>query len=90
MSEKRWLCLALSVAVILISSQIVAAMEVLHYSSTLEPDIFGKSLKGTVRIRFVADSTEAEFNCRDLAIDSVRLAGAALKFSVMGHRLRVT
>ena len=90
MSEKRWLCLALSVAVILISSQVAGAMDVLHYAATLEPDIAGKSVKGTVRIRFITDSQEAEFNCGDLAIDSVRLGGAALKFSVVDHKLRVT
>ncbi|HJY28698.1 MAG TPA: M1 family metallopeptidase [Pyrinomonadaceae bacterium] len=90
MSEKRWLCLALSVVVILISSQVAGAMDVLHYSATLEPDIAAKSVKGTVRIRFVTDTQETEFNCGDLTIDSVRLADAALKFSVGAHRLRVT
>ena len=90
MSEKRWLCLALSIVAILISSHAVAALDVLHYSATLEPDIFAKSVKGTVQIRFVTDSQEVEFNCGDLAIDSVRLGGAALKFSVVAHRLRVT
>src|SRR5215510_11370591 len=81
MSEKRWLCLALSVAVILISSHVAAALEVLHYTATLEPDIAGKSVKGMVGIRFVSDLQEAEFNCGNLSIDSVRLAGTALKFS---------
>lgn len=90
MSEKRWLCLALSVVAILISGQVARGLDVLHYSATLEPDIAGKSVKGSVQIRFVSDSPEAEFNCGDLAIDSVRLAGTALKFSVMDHRLRVT
>ena len=89
MSEKRWLCLALSVVVILIWIQIAGAMDVLHYSATLEPDFAAKSVKGTVRIRFVTDIQEAEFNCGDLAIDSVRLAGAALKFSVLDHRLKI-
>src|SRR6185503_18671674 len=89
MSEKRWLCLVLSVVAILISSQVACALDVLHYAATLEPDIAGKSVKGTVRIRFVTDSPEAEFNCGDLAIDSVRLAGATLKFSVVEHRLRI-
>ena len=90
MAEKRWLCLALIVVAILITSQAAHGMDVLHYAATLEPDIAGKSVKGTVHIRFVTDSTEAEFNCGDLAIDSVRLAGTALKFSVLDHRLRVT
>src|ERR1044071_6801150 len=92
MSEKNWLCLALLVFGILISGRVAhaAALDVLHYSATLEPDIAGKSVKGTVRIRFSTESQEAEFNCGDLSIDSVRLAGAALKFSVVDHRLRVS
>ena len=65
-------------------------VDVLHYSVTLEPDIAAKSVKGTVRIRFSTESDEAELNCGDLTIDSVRLAGAALKFSVMDHRLAVS
>ena len=65
-------------------------LDVLHYSVTLEPDIAAKSVKGTVRIRFSTESQEVEFNCGDLAINSVRLAGAALKFSVMDHRVRVS
>jgi aminopeptidase N len=92
MSKKSWLCLALIVVAVLISGRTAqaAALDVLHYSATLEPDIAGKSVKGTVRIRFSTESQEAEFNCGDLAIDSVRLAGAALKFSVVDHRLRVS
>src|SRR5215212_1118440 len=92
MSEKSWLCLALIILGILISGRVAhaAALDVLHYSATVEADIAGKSVKGTVRIRFSSDSQEAEFNCGDLAIDSVRLAGAPLKFSVADHRLRVS
>jgi aminopeptidase N len=90
MSEKRWLCLALSAVAILIFAQVASALDVLHYTATLEPDIVAKSVKGTVHIRFVTDSQEAEFNCGNLAVDSVRLAGAALKFSVADHRLRVS
>ena len=89
MTEKRWLCLALSVVAILISSHVAHAMDVVHYDATLEPDIAGKSVKGTVRIRLVTDSPEAEFNCGDLAIDSVRFAGATLKFTVADHKLRI-
>jgi len=89
MTEKRWLCLALSVLAILISSYVANAMDVVHYAATLEPDIAGNSVQGTVRIRFVTDSTEADFDCGDLAIDSVRLAGATLKFSLVDHRLRI-
>jgi len=90
MAEKRWLGIALGVLAILVYGQVAKALDVLHYAVTLEPEIAGKSVKGTVRIRFVADTPEVEFNCGDLAIDSVRLAGSALKFSVMDHRLRVS
>lgn len=91
MSKNRWLCLAVVVLGILISSRIThAAQDVLHYTATLEPDIAGKSVKGTVRIRFSTDSQQAEFNCGDLAIDSVRRAKTALKFSVRDRRLIVT
>src|ERR1051326_4588885 len=68
-------------------------IDVLHYSVTIEPDIASKSVKGTVLIQFSSkpdNSTYAEFDCGDLAIDSVRLAGATLQFSVMDHRLRVS
>src|ERR1041385_7200071 len=88
MSEKRWLCLVPSVVAILMSVQVARALDVLHYAATLEPDIAAKSIKGTVRIRFIADTPEVEFNCGDLTIDSVRLGGAALKFSVLDHHLR--
>jgi aminopeptidase N len=98
MSENKWLCLALVVLAVLISGQITQAatpaiantQDVLHYSATLEPDIGGKSVKGKVLIRVSSDSPQAEFNCGDLAIDSVRLAGAALKFTVHDRRLNVT
>ena len=76
MSKNRWLCLAVVVLGILISSRSThAAQDVLHYAATLEPDIAGKSVKGTVRIRFSTDSQQAEFNCGDLTIDTVRHEG---------------
>jgi aminopeptidase N len=92
MSKRRWLCLALSVAAILPAGEVAFAMrlDVLHYAATIEPDIAAKSVKGTVRIRFVTDAREVEFNCGNLAIDSVRFKGAALKFSVVDHHLRVS
>src|SRR5256885_5609039 len=68
-------------------------IDVLHYSVTIEPYIASKSVKGTVFIQFSSKSdslTYVEFDCGDLAIDSVRLAGATLQFSVMDHRLRVS
>jgi aminopeptidase N len=98
MSEKSWLCLAMIVAGILISRPVAhgftalpaGALDVLDYSATLEPDVAGKSVKGTVHIRFLTESQEAEFSCGDLAIDSVRLLGRALEYSVVDHRLRVS
>ena len=93
MSQKRWLALLTIVAMVLISKVIAqgsTTMDVLHYAATLEPDIPGKSVKGTVRIRFSTTSQEVEFNCGELVVDSVRLAGAALKFSVMDRRLRLS
>ena len=68
-------------------------IDVLHYSVTIEPDIASKSVKGTVFIQFAGTSdslTYVDFDCGDLAIDSVRLAGATLHFSVMDHRLGVS
>lgn len=87
MSEIRWMCLAIVLSCA--GSPVYGAQDVLHYSATLEPDIAGKSLKGTVLIRFTTDSQQAEFNCGDLTIDSVQHAGKALKFSVNNHRLVV-
>lgn len=90
MSEKRWLCLALIVTAFLLFSHVAKALDVLHYDATVEPDIGARSVKGTVRIRFVTDAPEVEFNCGNLAIDAVRFKGAALKFSVVDHRLKVS
>ena len=85
-------CLVLIVFGILACGQAAHAstLDVLHYAATLEPDIAAKSVKGTVQIRFATEAREVEFNCGDLAIDSVRLAGKALKFAVVDHRLRVS
>ena len=90
MAEMRWLCLAVVLGILFSSQTILGAQDVLHYTATLEPDIATKSVKGTVRIRFSTDSQQAEFNCGDLAIDSVRLAKTPLKFSVHDHRLSVS
>ena len=93
MSETRWLCLALTVIAILSSAAAAngaTTLDVRHYSATIEPDIAGKSVKGTVEIQFATDSQEPEFNCGNLVIDSVRLAGKALKFSVRDRVLRVS
>jgi len=64
--------------------------DVLHYSATLEPDIAGKSVKGSVLIRVLTTSSEVEFNCGDLIIDSVQDKNRPLQFSVNDHKLRVT
>ena len=86
------LSMLLSFVAILLAMQPThaAGLDVLHYTATLEPDIAAKSVKGTVSIRFVTDAPEAEFNCGDLTVDSVRFKSAALKFSVMDHHLRVS
>lgn len=68
-------------------------IDVQHYSVTLEPDIAGKAIKGTVVIKFLIESnnpTHAEFDCGDLTIDSVRLEGAPAQFAVTDHRLKVS
>jgi aminopeptidase N len=98
MSEKSWLCFAMIVVGILISRPLAngsppmpaSALDVLHYSATLEPDIAAKSVKGTMSIRFINESPEAEFNCGDLVIDSVRLAGTTPRFSVVDRRLKIS
>ena len=68
------LSMLLSFVAILLAMQPTHAegLDVLHYTATLEPDIAAKSVKGTVSIRFVTDAPEAEFNCGDLTVDSVR------------------
>ena len=100
MAERGFSCLAVIIAFLLTANLVYGASEsqtnnidVLHYSITLEPDIANKSVKGTVFIQFLIKSNNlkfAEFDCGDLAIDSVRLAGATLQFSVMDHRLKIS
>ncbi len=71
---------------------ILGPIDVLHYSVTIEPDITNKSLKGNVLIRFISNADHlnvVEFDCGDLAIDSVRLAGESRQFSIDDHRLSV-
>ena len=68
-------------------------IDVVNYSVTLEPDIADKSVKGTVVIQFLIKSnnlTRVEFNCGDLTIDSVRLAGAPAQADVVDRRLKVS
>src|ERR1044072_948924 len=81
MTNNRWVCLAVVVLGILVSSA-NGAQDVLHYAATIEPDISSKSVKGSVRIRFTTDSDQAQFDCGSLTIDAVRMAKTPLKFSV--------
>lgn len=92
MSKKIWLCLAAVGLATLISNVAHGStrVDVLHYSATLEPDIVAKSVKGTVRIRYATKAEELEFNCGDLTIDAVRVAGRTREFSVVDHRLRIS
>ncbi len=85
MAEKIFACLA----VILFASFGVQA-DVIHYSLTLEPDIANKSVKGSVLIRVRPASNVVEFNCGDLAIDSVLENGKPLQFSVNDHKVKVS
>src|SRR5689334_2286686 len=87
MSEKALVCLAV---ILFVSFAAQGSTDVLHYSATLEPDIAGKSVKGSVLIRVLTTSNEVEFNCGDLTIDSVRENGKPLQFAVNEHKLRVT
>jgi aminopeptidase N len=73
-----------------IRAQSNATFDVLHYNISLEPDIANKTLKGTVTIRLASvlnNLTSVEFNCGDLAIDSVKQNGMPREFSVKDHRV---
>ena len=85
MSEKIIFCL-----VIVLCASVGAQADVIHYSATLEPDIANKSVKGSVIMRVRATSNVVEFNCGDLAIDSVIENGKPLQFSVNDRKLKVS
>src|SRR5215813_4834315 len=87
MSEKAFACL---VVVLLITVAAHGSTDVLHYSATLEPDIEGKSVKGSVLIRVLTTSNMIEFDCGDLTIESVQENNKPLQFSVNEHKLRVS
>jgi aminopeptidase N len=90
MSERSFVCLVLIlVATVLGHGSTRMDTDVLHYTATLEPDIAGKSVKGSVLIRFATTSTVVEFDCGELTVDAVRASGAPLKFSVANRRLRI-
>jgi aminopeptidase N len=89
MSEKTLLCLVVIFCVSVVGHG-STRMDVLHYSATLEPDIANKSVKGSVFIRVLTDSSMVEFDCGELIIDSVTENGKPLQFSVSEHKLRVS
>ena len=67
--------------------------DVLHYNITIEPDIPSKTLSGSVVIRFASNTanlTQAEFDCGNLEIETVKQADIPRQFSVKDHRLAVT
>ena len=81
MSERSFVCLVLIlVASVMGHGSAQMDTDVLHYAATLEPDIAGKSVKGSVRIRFQTTSTVVELDCGALTVDAVSAAGAPLQF----------
>ena len=79
MSERLFVCLVLIlVASVLGHGSPRMDTDVLHYAATLEPDIAGKSVKGSVLIRFSTSSTVVELDCGELTIDAVRAGRRAV------------
>ena len=79
MSERSFVCLVLIlVASVLGHGSARMDTDVLHYAATLEPDIAGKSVKGSVLIRFSTTSTVVELDCGELTIDAVRAGWCAV------------
>jgi aminopeptidase N len=66
-------------------------LDVLHYDTHVIPDMAGKRLSGTMRIRFRvrAPTTAVELDSGSLEIDSIRHGARRLRFSVQESRLRV-
>ena len=87
MSEKSLLCLVL---VLFVSVVAHGSVDVIDYSTRLEPDITSKSVKGTVSIRFTTAEKIVEFECGDLIVDSVVENGKLVEFSVNNHKLKVS
>jgi aminopeptidase N len=87
MSEKTLLCLAV---IFFVALTVHGSTDVLDYSTTLEPDIANKSVKGSVLIRVRTDSREVVFDCGELTIDSVQENRKPVKFSVNDHKLKVS
>jgi len=86
--KSRHACLILLV-LFLFGAARAADLDVIHYDATIEPDIAAKAIKGKVVIRFVAEADEVEFDCGELVIDSVRMNGVPLKFSIKDRRLKI-
>ncbi|HEV2836571.1 MAG TPA: M1 family metallopeptidase [Pyrinomonadaceae bacterium] len=87
MSEKVLLCLAVIISINMIA---FGSTDVIHYSTTLEPDIANKSVRGSVFIRVLTTSNVVVFDCGDLTIDSVEENGKRVHFSVNDHKLRIS
>src|ERR1043165_4506433 len=69
-----------------------ASFDVTHYDAQGEPDIANKTIKGKVLIRFVSRAENLqtiEFDCGELTIDAVSEKGAAQKFTLGQHRVRI-
>src|SRR5678815_6094595 len=69
-----------------------STIDVLNYDVALEPDAPSKTIKGIVKVRFVALSAtnKLTLSCGDLIIDSVRSKGKSLQNSTADHRVEIT
>jgi len=69
-----------------------STIDVLNYDVALEPDGPSKTIKGIVKVRFVALSAtnKLTLSCGDLIIDSVRSKGKSLQNSTADHRVEIT
>lgn len=76
-----------------VSAQQSRAFDVLHYDVSLQPDIAAKSVKGSVRIKFVATVkglTTLEFDCGALEIDAVRQHGESRQFKTENRKVTIS
>ena len=89
MSERSFLCLVL-ILLASVAGHASTHLDVLDYAATIEPDIAGKSVKGSVVIRFSTTATEVEFDRGELTINAVSAAGAPLQFSTTNRKVRVS
>lgn len=56
------LCLGASIGFQAQSNYSAAELDVVYYDVTIEPDIAAKTIKGTVKVAFVSQADEVEFN----------------------------